>query len=160
MFIKGIVEKALSSLNREARDTSPFLSYVDRRAILSSKKLLRLGTDYGGWIIPADSGLSTKSICYSAGAGEDISFDCALVERFHCQVRIIDPTPRAIQHFKALGRAVNSGKKFAVNSSQDDYYTSLRNAFAYRLSCSKWVTHLSICSRWILRVPSMRLLKI
>jgi hypothetical protein len=41
-------------------------------------------------------------MCYSAGVGEDISFDCALVERFHCQVRVIDSTPRAIRHFNNL----------------------------------------------------------
>jgi hypothetical protein len=36
---------------------------------------LRLGTNYGGWIIPKDNNLTQKSIVYSAGVGEDISFD-------------------------------------------------------------------------------------
>jgi hypothetical protein len=54
------------------------------------------------------------SICYCAGAGEDISFACALVERFRCQVRVIDPTPRAIQHFTNLEKAVMSGERFPV----------------------------------------------
>lgn len=62
---------------------------VDRTALFVSNKLLRLGTTYGGWIIPVDAGLTADSVCYCAGAGEDISFDCALVEWFHCQVRVI-----------------------------------------------------------------------
>lgn len=98
-------------------------AYVDHAALLAPEKLLRLGTMYGGWIIPADSGLSARSTCYSAGAGEDISFDCALVQRFHCLVRVIDPTPRAIQHFKNLENAVRSGAQFPVNNSDDDVYT-------------------------------------
>ena len=95
---------------------------VDRTALLDPPKLLRLGTTYGGWIIPADAGLTADSICYCVGAGEDISFDCALVERFHCQVRVIDPTPRAIQHFNSLEKAVKSGEQFPVNNSTKDYY--------------------------------------
>ena len=96
---------------------------VDRTRLLASNKLLRLGTGYGGWIIPADAGLTADSICYSAGAGEDISFDCALVERFHCQVRVIDPTSRAIQHFTDLEKAVKSGQRFPVNNSLEEYYS-------------------------------------
>lgn len=108
---------------------SPLLSYVDSSALLPAKKLLRLGTAYGGWIIPADADLATDSICYSAGAGEDISFDCALVERFHCQVRVIDPTPRAIQHFSSLEEAVKSGQRFPVNNSNENYYTITAEEF-------------------------------
>ncbi len=98
-------------------------SYVNHAALLAPEKLLRLGTMYGGWIIPADSGLSARSTCYSAGAGEDISFDCALAQRFHCQVRVIDPTPRAIQHFNNLETAVKAGERFPINNSREDFYT-------------------------------------
>jgi FkbM family methyltransferase len=96
---------------------------VDRTALVAAKKLLRLGTVYGGWIIPVDAGLTADSVCYCAGAGEDISFDCALVERFHCQVRVIDPTPRAIQHFTHLEKAVMSGQRCSVNNSTENYYS-------------------------------------
>jgi FkbM family methyltransferase len=101
---------------------SPLLRYVDSGSLLAPEKLLRLGTLYGGWTLPADSGLAPDSVCYSAGAGEDISFDCALVERFGCRVRIIDPTPRAIQHFQGLGQAVAAGEKYPVNNSVDVRY--------------------------------------
>src|SRR5712692_3232196 len=98
-FYQRVVKKLLNPTQSGAVGDSPLLRYVDRTALFSSEELLRLGTVYGGWIIPANSGLSADSVCYSAGAGEDISFDCALIERFYCQVRVIDPTPRAITHF-------------------------------------------------------------
>jgi FkbM family methyltransferase len=122
--IRSYIKKLLkSSHTPEVCASSRLLPYVDRTALVAAKNLLRLGTTYGGWIIPADAGLTADSICYSAGAGEDISFDCALVERFHCQVRVIDPTPRAIQHFNNLEKAVISGQRFPVNNSTEDYYS-------------------------------------
>jgi FkbM family methyltransferase len=121
-MLKSYFKKLFNSSPQAVGGTSPLLPYVDRRALIAPNKLLRLGTAYGGWIIPVDAGLTANSICYSAGAGEDISFDCALVERFHCQVRVIDPTPRAIQHFNNLEKAVMSGQRFPVNNSTEDYY--------------------------------------
>jgi FkbM family methyltransferase len=115
--------KLLKSSHAEVGASSRLLPYVDRTALVAANKLLRLGTTYGGWIIPADAGLTADSICYCAGAGDDISFDCAVVERFHCQVRVIDPTPRAIQHFDNLEKAVTSGQRFPVNNSTEDYYS-------------------------------------
>jgi FkbM family methyltransferase len=106
-----------------ARGRSPLFPYMERAALLPDSELLRLGTGYGGWIIPVDSGLTTDSLCYCAGAGEDISFECALVERFGCHVRIIDPTPRAIQHFQNLQNAVRTGTRFSINNSAVDFYS-------------------------------------
>jgi FkbM family methyltransferase len=95
---------------------------VDVTSLLAPEKLLSLGTAYGRWTIPADADLGSQSICYCAGAGEDISFDCALAQRFHCAVRIIDPTPRAIRHFEDLKEAVRTGNRFAINNSANDHY--------------------------------------
>jgi hypothetical protein len=102
--------------------TSPIRSLIDDSHLLPNGELMRMGTPYGGWNIPRNLPLGPESICYLAGAGEDISFDCALVERFGCAIRILDPTPRAIQHFEALQTAVNSGSKFAINSSESQFY--------------------------------------
>jgi FkbM family methyltransferase len=121
-MFRSYIKKLLKSSHTAQAGALPSLP-VDRTRLLASKDLLRLGTAYGGWIIPAAAGLTAGSICYSVGAGEDISFDCALVERFHCQVRIIDPTPRAIDHFNNLEKAVESGRRFAVNNSKEDYYS-------------------------------------
>jgi FkbM family methyltransferase len=101
---------------------SPLLAAIDPTDLLPSEALLRLGTAYGGWIIPLNAKLDADSICYLAGAGEDISFDCALVQRFGCQARIIDPTPRAIDHFRQLAEAVRNGLRFPVNNSAKNFY--------------------------------------
>jgi len=122
-FFQRVVQKLFHSSKSREAGGSPLLSYVDRTALLPREALLRLGTEYGGWIIPSDAGLTSDSVCYSAGAGEDISFDCALVERFRCRVRIIDPTPRAIQHFGSLEKAVKRGERFPINNSKEYFYT-------------------------------------
>lgn len=57
--------------------------------------LIRLGTQYGGWWVPS-SLLDSRSICYCAGVGTDISFDLGLIARFDCSVWAFDPTPRSV----------------------------------------------------------------
>lgn len=116
-----------------ASGVSPLSRYVAPAFLYAEAQLVRLGTDYGGWLIPVDHGLDANSICYLAGAGEDISFDCALASRFHCAVRIIDPTPRAVEHFRQLGEAVRAGRCFPVNNSTTDFYDITPMDFA-RLS--------------------------
>jgi FkbM family methyltransferase len=64
----------------------------------SPEPLIRLGTDYGGWWIPAATPPGT--VAYCAGAGLDISFDKALLAR-GCYVTTFDPTPAAIAHIEA-----------------------------------------------------------
>lgn len=79
---------------------SPELAGIEHRPT-RSLRTVRLGTEYGGWVIP-DRMLGRGSVCYCAGAGEDISFDVELVDRFNADVWILDPTPRAIRHFERL----------------------------------------------------------
>jgi len=57
----------------------------------------RLGTGYGGWTVPAGV-IDASWVCYCAGAGIDVSFDRALVERFGCTVVTIDPTDESRAH--------------------------------------------------------------
>lgn len=58
----------------------------------------RFGTSYGGFYYPADLKLSSESIIYCVGAGEDISHDVELAQASGANVHIFDPTPRAISH--------------------------------------------------------------
>jgi len=53
----------------------------------------RYGTDYGGWII-CPLGINEKSVVYSLGVGDDISFDLALIAKYNLQVHAFDPTPQ------------------------------------------------------------------
>lgn len=67
--------------------------------------LIRIGSEYGGWVIPSAL-LSSASICYCVGVGEDITFDLGLIERFGCDVWSFDPTPRAIAHVERTATGV------------------------------------------------------
>jgi FkbM family methyltransferase len=49
---------------------------------------------YGGWAI-CPTLLSHKSIIYSVGVGEDISFDLSVIQKFGCRIYAFDPTPRS-----------------------------------------------------------------
>jgi FkbM family methyltransferase len=69
-------------------------------------ELIRLGTSYGGWWVPT-AVLRAGACCYCAGAGEDISFDACLAERYACRVVTFDPTPRATEYVKAHTPAGN-----------------------------------------------------
>lgn len=71
------------------------LDALTGQRIRSRHDLVRLGSGYGGWIVPA-SVVQADAVCYCVGVGEDISFDLALMERFGCEVHAFDPTPRAI----------------------------------------------------------------
>ncbi|MGY4330317.1 FkbM family methyltransferase [Bradyrhizobium sp. LB7.2] len=58
-----------------------------------------LGSDYGGWSVDC-SLLGEKSIVYSFGVGEDISFDLELIRRVGCNVHAFDPTPISVGWIK------------------------------------------------------------
>jgi len=83
---------------------------------------VRYGTAYGGWNLPNPVDLTETSVCVLVGAGEDISFDVAIARMFKSQVIIADPTPRAVQHFQELLKAVKSQNSLPINSSTDDVY--------------------------------------
>lgn len=60
----------------------------------------RHGSDYGGWVTLANS-LDECSSVISAGLGQDISFDCSLIEKYKCKVTGYDPDLNAYaQHNK------------------------------------------------------------
>jgi len=56
--------------------------------------LVRLGSEYGGWWVPLAS-VKRDWVVYSAGVGEDVTFDEALHARVGCEIHAFDPTPRA-----------------------------------------------------------------
>jgi FkbM family methyltransferase len=63
--------------------------------------LVRIGSAYGGWAIPADT-LSSDSVCYLAGLGEDASFDLGLIARVGCTVHVFDPVPEAARYAETI----------------------------------------------------------
>src|SRR5262249_51106931 len=58
------------------------------------------GTRSGVWVVdPAP--LGPHSVVYSAGVGDNVAWDLAMIERFCCTVHAFDPTPRAIDWVRA-----------------------------------------------------------
>ncbi len=87
----------------------------------------RLGTKYGGWIIPINVKLNEKSIVYSGGVGEDISFDIKLVSKYNCNIYLIDPTQRAIRHFDEYKYYISNFNYRFKGDIQKDYYAEIRH---------------------------------
>ncbi len=67
----------------------------------NSENVVCLGSDYGGWSFLNDKNLENKFII-SAGLGEDASFDIEIINKYNCKVICVDPTPRAIDHYKQI----------------------------------------------------------
>ena len=58
--------------------------------------LVSLGSPYGGWLLP-DGLIQPGWLCYCVGAGGDVSFDVALMDRFDAKVRSFDPVAEYVQ---------------------------------------------------------------
>jgi FkbM family methyltransferase len=67
----------------------------------NSTELLRLGSDFGGWVFEPSPDLQ-DSVIVSCGLGEDASFDIEFASRFCAKIIVVDPTPRAIRHFEGI----------------------------------------------------------
>lgn len=87
----------------------------------------KLGTDYGGWLIPKNISLNEDSIVYSGGAGEDISFDLKLQDKYNCWIIIIDPTKRAIKHYEEVKKFYNDNNFKFTGNIQKDYIQNIKN---------------------------------
>lgn len=93
--------------------TELFRDSVTQIKIRNEFGLTKLGSKYGGWVIPKKY-LKKGSVCYLVGAGEDISFDCEIAKRYKSKIYIIDPTERARKHFGKL-------KKYVLKRRGNDY---------------------------------------
>jgi FkbM family methyltransferase len=94
--------------------------------------LIRPGTEYGGWIIPAQF-LREDSVVYLVGAGEDVSFDLALADQFRCTVEIIDPTPRSERHIELLKQNIVAGVATPLITAPGGIYPKVSPSVAARL---------------------------
>jgi FkbM family methyltransferase len=73
-----------------------FERQLDATRVREDVPVALLGTPYGGWIVP--TGLIEPGwLCYTVGAGGDVSFDLELVRRFDARVRAFD----AVEDFVA-----------------------------------------------------------
>uniref|UniRef100_A0A6C0JLW9 Methyltransferase FkbM domain-containing protein n=1 Tax=viral metagenome TaxID=1070528 RepID=A0A6C0JLW9_9ZZZZ len=87
----------------------------------------KLGTNYGGWYIPTDIELNENSIIYSAGVGEDISFDILLSSKYNCNIYLIDPTTKSKIHYEETKNYFLNNILFTGNI-QSDYYDKINGS--------------------------------
>ena len=69
--------------------------------------LVRLGSTYGGWTFRDEPDLY-GCVVISGGLGEDASFDVEFAAKYGATVCVVDPTPRAVEHFHALMGRIGS----------------------------------------------------
>lgn len=89
--------------------------------------MIKLGTNYGGWLIPKNNNLNENSIIYSGGVGEDISFDIKLNSKYKSKIILIDPTQKAIKHFEECKLYFNNKDYKFKGNIQKDYYKEIEN---------------------------------
>ena len=70
--------------------------------------------------------LNEKSVVYSGGVGEDMSFDLLLQCKYNCGVLLIDPTNKAVKHFDEVKQYYNS-KQLFTGGIQTDYYSCIQS---------------------------------
>ncbi|GAB3963161.1 hypothetical protein GCM10028805_65710 [Spirosoma harenae] len=75
--------------------------------------LVHVGSHYHGYHLPKNF-LTSDSICYCVGAGEDISFDTELKVLFDSNVFIFDPMPEGIKHFEKLKEYTANRKPLTI----------------------------------------------
>ncbi|MGH8956817.1 MAG: FkbM family methyltransferase [Microbacterium sp.] len=84
----------------------------------SYEPLVHLGTEYGGWYVPGDL-ITAEWLCYSVGAGNDVSFDMELIARYGARVRAFDPFVifREMAEARAGGEPRYSFHEVAITAS-------------------------------------------
>lgn len=96
--MRAIAWRILRRLHKES--VRRFLPVL-RRSRSNGHKMIRLGSDYGGWYVP-DGVITPNWVCYCVGVGVDATFDLELAKRYGCDVHAFDPTPRAIDYAARL----------------------------------------------------------
>lgn len=88
--------KFLRKVGRTVKQISNRLRYPK-----PSPTFKRFGSEFGGWWLET-AGLGPHSNIISAGVGEDVTFDLALIEQFGCSILALDPTPKAVAYAATL----------------------------------------------------------
>jgi FkbM family methyltransferase len=84
--------------------------HVGRTPVSGRGQPVSFGTAYGGWMVPTAL-IEPGWICYCFGAGNDISFDLELIERFNVHVQSVEP----VEQYVSEARASAAGEpRFAI----------------------------------------------
>jgi FkbM family methyltransferase len=101
-------------------------------------RLVRIGTEYGGWYCCGDLlGPGKSAMC--CGAGEDVSFDVALNSKWGMRTLCVDPTPRSISHVESLIAASRDGRRVPIEAGPMHYdLLGFREADFAFVDCAVW----------------------
>jgi len=78
--------------------------YLEGKILLSPTIKINkkwIGNRYGGFYVSLEN-INKKSIIYSIGIGEDISFDNELIDLFDCTIYGFDPTPKSVEFVRKI----------------------------------------------------------
>lgn len=92
-----------------------FNFYTKPKFFINSK-IVRYGSSYGGWFLDLCAS-PQKCFLVSAGLGEDASFDIEFVSNFGTFAILIDPTPRAIEHYREIMKCAGSPNVLPYSNS-------------------------------------------
>jgi FkbM family methyltransferase len=96
-----VITSTLGAVPARALDRLASMRLARHVRVDPRRDLVRLGTEYGGYVVPGDLPQSDW-ICYSGGIGEDASFELELIDRYGCEVVGFDPTPRSIRYMEQV----------------------------------------------------------
>jgi FkbM family methyltransferase len=78
-----------------------FEHQLEQTPLRQTAGIVHLGDEaYGGWTIPGAL-VQPSWVCYSVGAGADITFDLELIERYGITVRSFDPVESYVEGARA-----------------------------------------------------------
>lgn len=132
------------SVQRIRRSFSALLTRVRHAAFLRLQPLTPrddvefLGTKYGGWPVVVHP-TARGGVCYSAGIGEDASFDRALIERTACKVYAFDPVPRVAEY---VAREFLNERDFCFYPV--GLWSSDREVTFFSPEVESWVSHSAV----------------
>ena len=103
MSLSGVATSTFGRLRRFAAR----LRFDPHVSVRPHPGLRRLGSEYGGWTF-VDSPFLRHSEIVSCGLGEDASFDVEFAREYDATVILVDPTPRAVEHFETVTASLGS----------------------------------------------------
>jgi len=86
--------------SRAYKRTKRFLKQLAGQDVWSSTQIKTNKQNYGNWVINPDD-ITSDSVIYSLGVGEDIEFDQQIIKQFGVTVHAFDPTPNSIEWINA-----------------------------------------------------------
>jgi FkbM family methyltransferase len=111
LFQKQKIRSAMTKCRKRLKKLTLRISNVFKNkspAVFKCESIKWFGNEYGGFYICRDIIKNDEIIVYSAGVGEDISFDLDIINEYnHCKIFAFDPTPKSIEWIKKQNLPVN-----------------------------------------------------